>query len=339
MSRGAACALPLLLAVLACGSDRPDPVVELPKGLVVAEGADNDPVTGLPTRILHADSGIALVLIPAGEFMMGSPEAESGRTDAERRHRRIVRRPFYLGETEVTAGQFRLFADATGYRTDAERGTPDGDHALGSFAALPEGNRAWNAKASWRDPFPDLPDVEPRDDLPVLHVSWSDARAFAAHFGLRLPTEAEWEHACRAGTTTRFFWGESEAVGQSFANVAPASAQKRFPQESSTFPFDDGVAVLAPVGSYHANPWGLRDILGNVEEWCEDTFAEYPADGADERAAMGGSAARVLRGGGWVGNTTTTRCAARAAMGESSRRDFIGFRVALDAPANLNDNG
>ena len=337
MNRGAARALPLLLALLACGPDRPEPVIELPEGLVVAEGAENDRLTGLPTRILHADSGIALVLIPAGEFMMGSPETEPGRNDGERQHRRIVRRPFYLGETEVTAGQFRLFADATGYRTDAERGTPDDGHGRGSFAALPEGNRAWNAKASWRDPFPNLTDVEPRDDLPVLHVSWADARAFARNFGLRLPTEAEWEYACRAGTTTRFFWGESEAVGETFANVADASARERFPRENLPFPFDDGVAVLAPVGSYGANAWGLRDILGNVEEWCEDAFGEYPPDGADERAAHGASAF-VLRGGSWVGNPTTTRCAGRAAMGESSRRDFIGFRVALDAPANLDDD-
>jgi formylglycine-generating enzyme required for sulfatase activity len=179
-------------------------------GCVPAERARTDAATGLPTRIVHEASGIVLVLIPAGEFRMGSPEDEAGRTGHERQHRRVIRAPFYLGETEVTVAQFARFVNATGYRTDAERGTEESGHGRGAFAATPDGDREWTATASWRNPFPNLPDHRPRDDHPVVHVSWNDAQQFAAHFGLRLPSEAQWEYAARAGSRERFRSSEAE---------------------------------------------------------------------------------------------------------------------------------
>lgn len=99
-----------------------------------------------------------------------------------------------LGETEVTVAQFRRFVEETGYVTDAERGTPEGGHTVGAFAALPGGDRAWNASASWRNPFPHFPGRRVHDDDPAVHVSWNDAQAFCAHYGFRLPAEAEWKH-------------------------------------------------------------------------------------------------------------------------------------------------
>jgi sulfatase modifying factor 1 len=327
------------LALAACarvpGDEARAPGLEGPSlsGCVPAEGARTDAATGLPTRIVHEASGIVLVLIPAGEFRMGSPEEEAGRTGHERQHRRVIRTPFYLGETEVTGAQFARFVQATGYRTDAERGTEESGHGRGAFAATPDGDREWTATASWRNPFPNLPDHRPRDDHPVVHVSWNDAQQFAAHFGLRLPSEAQWEYAARAGSRDRFPWGDSEAGGKGFCNVADATARKRFTSWNLSFPFDDGAVLLSAAGSYRPNAWGLRDVIGNVWEWCRDAYREdYPADGADESAVQGDSRSiRVLRGGSWLDGPDLCRSAARTGFHSYSRRDFVGFRVVKTA--------
>jgi formylglycine-generating enzyme required for sulfatase activity len=274
-------------------------------------------------------SGIVLVLIPAGEFMMGSPEGEPDRSKSERRHRRMIRKPFYLGETEVTVAQFRRFVKATGYETDAERGTPDGGGGKGAFAATPDGDREWTATASWQNPFPNLKDYRIHENHPVVHVSWNDAQRFCEHYGLRLPSEAQWEYACRAGSAARFPWGESDAVGKGYANLGDLALRRRFASTNVFFPFDDGVALVSVVGRYKPNSWMLRDMIGNVEEWCQDAKLNYPEDGADESAIEGDiSAARVLRGGGWIGNQGTSRASTRIGMTRASRRDFQGFRVA-----------
>jgi len=206
MDRGVSCAC-LVLGVLAVGCARPG-ATETGAVSSSAGGAVTDAATEPPTRIVHRASGVVLVLIPAGEFVMGSPEGEPDRGKRERRHRRVIREPFYLGETEVTVAQFRTFADASGYQTDAERGV--GEQGLGSFATVPDGEREWNAGANWRNVFPNLPGEAVRDDHPVVQVSWNDARAFARHYGLRLPTEAEWEYAARGGLDGATFTREDE---------------------------------------------------------------------------------------------------------------------------------
>jgi hypothetical protein len=113
--------------------------------------------TTIPTRTVHEASGIAFVLIPAGEFMMGSAEDEWEHEKNEHRHKSVIAKPFFLGETEVTVGQFRKFVEATGYVTDAERGVDEGGHGKGAYATTPDGGREWSAAASWRNPFPNLP--------------------------------------------------------------------------------------------------------------------------------------------------------------------------------------
>ena len=263
--------------------------------------------TAPPPRTVHEASGIVLVRVPAGG---------------------VIQNPFYLGETEVTVGQFRGFVEATGYVTDAERGVQESGHGVGAFAATPDGDREWSAAASWRNPFPNLPDYRVRDDHPVVHVSWNDAQRFVAYYGLRLPSEAEWEHAARAGGRTLFPWGDSAAGGAGWANVADAAAKKRFPSWNRIFPFDDGAVLLSAAGAYRANPWGLRDMTGNVWEWCQDAYRETPSDSAD--AVQGDSrSARVQRGCSWLDAPDLCRSDARAGMYAYSRRDFIGFRVAM----------
>ncbi len=207
--------------------DRPvAPRAVLPVGFKPAVDATTDSITGLPTRVLHEASGIALRLVSAGEFHMGF-----GQT----RHRRVIRNPFYLGETEVTNAQFGRFADATGYLTDAERGVPLEGHTKGSFAGVPAGDRDWSDEATWRVPFPYLGNPKPVDDHPVVHVSWTDAVAFCEHFAMRLPTEAEWEYAAWAGATTVYPWGDDPADGAGRANLADV-AQAALCQHKSMVP-------------------------------------------------------------------------------------------------------
>jgi sulfatase modifying factor 1 len=276
------------------------------------------------------------VLVPAGRFAMGSPDGEADRDARERLHERVIGHPFYLGETEVTVAQFRAFTDATGYATDAERGTPDQTHTFGSFAAVPAGDRDWSTEASWRRSFPNFEGdgegaFEPLDTHPVVHVTWWDARRFCEHFGFSLPSEAQWEYACRAGTRTAFVWGDVAADGKGWGNVADRSARARFAKWNQGFEHDDGHVFLAATRTFKPNAWGLHDMIGNVEEWCADGYRpDRPADGTDERALDGApGSGRILRGSSWLSGPSYSRSASWTSMSETSRRDFIGFRVAL----------
>jgi len=174
-------------------------------------------------------------------------------------------------------------------------------------------------------------------DHPVETVSWDDAQAFNAKTGLRLPSEAEWEFACRAGTTTRFWSGDSEValahVGWYYGNT---NASKRLPWSvlvkfGATAPAQGHERVAArPV-----NPFGLHDVHGNVWEWCEDTwhrsYAGAPTDGS--AWVDRGAAARILRGGGWGYAVGNLRCAIRFGFPPGFRFTNFGFRPASSVPA------
>jgi formylglycine-generating enzyme required for sulfatase activity len=288
----ACCSLGWLVSLAPAGSGGAS--AGTPGAAAVKAAAHAQPPDGRPEAYAHAASGITLRLIPAGG----------------------TRPPFYIGVTEVTTGQFRRFVEATAYRTDAERGVDDGNgHGRGSFTAGREGNREWSTEANWRSAFHHFPEFRLADDTPALHLSWNDAHAFAEHYGLRLPTEAEWEHAARAGQRAAWPWGDTPAGGAAHANVRDRTAA-HFAQPERAFPFDDGVLLVAPAGSFRPNAWGLHDTVGNLAEWVEDRWAP-------------GSDARVIRGGSWYDEPDGASLAARAAMHPAARRDFIGFRVAL----------
>ena len=221
--------------------------------------------------------------------------------------------PFYISETEVTTGQFRKFVEATGYKTDAERGVDDGNgHGVGTFTALPEGEREWSKTTTWRTAFDRFATFKLTDDYPVMHVSWNDAQAFVKHYGLRLPTEAEWERVARAGARTLYPWGDDPKDGTGWANVRDQSAAKIYGQPEICFPFNDGTPIVAKVAQYKPNAWGLYDVIGNVAEWV---------DGSE-------NGARILKGGAWNDYPDGASLKSRAGMTPASRRDFIGFRVA-----------
>ncbi|MCR4414176.1 MAG: formylglycine-generating enzyme family protein [Thermoguttaceae bacterium] len=263
--------------------------------------------------------GMQFVLVSPGEFMMGSALSETFRGDDERRHMVKITRPFYLAVHEVTVGQFRKFVEATGYLTEAERLVQPGDAATAQTDPL--GSR------TWRDPG-----YAHDDDYPVTHVTWHDAQRFCTWLqsreGLvyRLPTEAEWEYACRAGTTTPYATGDSRESLRGSANIAAVPVEI-----TGSAQWDDGFHFAAPVGRFAPNPWGLCDMHGNVWEWCSDWYdATYSGGTATDPEGPASGKDRVMRGGSYRLSHASTRSANRA-FGPPHHFDAtIGFRVALD---------
>ena len=295
-------------------------------------------VSSEPPKEFTNSVGMKMVLIPAGEFVMGSPDSEEGRdSDEGPQHRVRIAQPFYMATCEVTVGQFRRFVEATGYRTDAEKGVQSlQDGKTGGYTVGSDGTWGWWEDASWRNPG-----FAQTDDHPVVLVSWNDARAFCAWLSrtegreYRLPTEAEWEYACRAGTETEYWWGDEMDRTGRVANVADRSAKRTYP-EWEIMEMDDGSVHTAPVGSYRANGFGLRDMIGNVWEWCEDVWHEgYAGAPTDGSAWVSGGKAeyRVLRGGSWGNDPGGCRSALRGRLGPDNRSVSFGLRVVVSMAA------
>ena len=220
---------------------------------------------------------IEWVQIPAGSFTLGSPDNEADRGGDEGPQHLITLSGFKMSKYEVTFYQYDAFCDATG------RQKPD-DGGLG------RGNR------------------------PVINVSWYDARDFADWFGqgCRLPTEAEWEYACRAGTSSPYNTGSS-------LNTSKAN-------------FNSIVGRTISVGSYSPNAWGLYDMHGNVWEWCNDWYGYYSSSAqTNPTGPSTGSPyfARVLRGGSFLDNGKNCRSANREGAGPSNCRNYVGFRLVV----------
>jgi formylglycine-generating enzyme required for sulfatase activity len=183
------------------------------------------------------------------------------------------------------------------------------------------------------------------DEHPVVNVTHRDATAFTAWLkgkksGLtpRLPSEAQWEYACRAGTTSRYFTGENQESLEGYANVADATLRaKEIPGLEKTvyFDFSDGYPFSSPVGRFKANPLGLRDMTGNVWQWCYDGMRVFRDQSeADPLGPTGISTDRVLRGGGWLEAPRGCRSAFRSHDVQSYRRLYLGFRPALMVSAD-----
>ena len=297
------------------------------------------PLVEIMPKLITNSIGMKLVLIPSGEFQMGSHESgeevarlakqygyDSAKAedyaDEHPQHRVQLSRPFYLGIHEVTVGQFRAFVKATDYKTEAES---DGK---GGWV------RNWSEAGKWEQK-PEYvwhqPGFTQGDDLPVVQVSWNDAVAFCKWLSgkegveYRLPTEAEWEYACRSGTSGRYSIGEDPEGLLSIANVADTGAGWAAGVHGS-----DGYEYTAPVGHYRPNAFGLYDMHGNVYEWCSDWYsAEYYASSTvlDPKGPSSGES-RVCRGGSWGSGPNYVRSADRDRSAPDSRLCGIGFRVA-----------
>jgi eukaryotic-like serine/threonine-protein kinase len=262
--------------------------------------------------------GMELLQIPAGEFIMGSPSGEAGRRDEEGPpHKVIISRSYYLGAREATVAQFRTFAEATKYRTEADT---KGTGALRWNA--PEGTWQPDPKCTWLNPGWPL-----ADNQPVVCISRYDALAFCYWLSrkegrlYRLPTEAEWEYACRAGTSTPYAGGPTlSRQDANFSDTRPVGGKSI-------------AGMPAPVGSFAPNAWGLFDMHGNAWEWCADSFKATYYGNSPERdpAGPGSGPEGVLRGGSWQSDACSCRSARRRAAPSAFCRNDTGFRVVREA--------
>ncbi len=233
-----------------------------------------------------------MVVMPTGSFRMGS---NSGRHDQKPVHPVVISKPFALGKYEVTFKEYAAFARAT------KRELPD-DEGWGG------GNR------------------------PVINVSWQDAQAYVQWLSketgkrYRLPSESEWEYSARAGSTTKYSWGDS--IGSNNANCYSCGSQ-----------WDN--KKTAPAGSFSANSFGLHDMHGNVWEWVEDCYQDsYKKTPANGEPHLGGECSdRVLRGGSWLSRPSNLRSASRDGNSASGRNCLNGFRVAQDLEKDADREG
>ena len=289
------------------------------------EGQPRRGVRTVQTLDLGGGVTMQLVRIPRGTLLMGAPDSDKDADEDEKpQHEVTITKDFYLGKCLVTKKHFARFVAATGYRTEAEA---DGKGGFGlegkSFKQDP--------KFTWRDPG-----FDQADDHPVVEASWKDAKAFCDWAGattkrdVRLPTEAEWEYACRAGTTTRYFTGEAPESLAGAANIADQTAKKQFPGWKGV-DFADGYVFTSPVGSFRANPFGLYDMTGNVYEWCTDYSDPdyYRTSPKTDPENLVRTAKRLVRGGSWGNQAKFCRSFDRATVDADGRASTIGFRVVV----------
>ncbi len=247
-----------------------------------------------------------MVVIPAGDFIMGSNSEESGHPDEKPQHKVRIAKPFAVSKFEITFDQWDECLSAG-------RCAKVSDDGLG------------------------------RADRPVINVSWPDAKVYVAWLSektgktYRLLTESEWEYAARGGTETAWFWGPAEdsygsRIACKFANTHDESGKKAHPNYVwSNHLCDDGFGETAPVGRYQPNAFGLYDMLGNVREWVEDCHGAYkdaPTDGSARTSTA--CEKRIVRGGSWIDGASTSRSAYRHPLPESHRNYQVGLRVARD---------
>ena len=222
-------------------------------------------------NIIWEKDGKEMVLIPAGSFEMGDHFLVEGYANETPVHT-VTLDAFYMDTHEVTVGQFREFVNQTGYSYDR-----------------------WNDVAT---------KYSPGDNYPMVYVNWNDATAYAEWAGKRLPTEAEWEYAARGGLAgKRYSWGDDEShkvskLARDYANYYGTGGIDQWD-------------TCSPVGSFAANGYGLYDVDGNVEEWCQDWYGHYSSSSAENPLGPSTGMHRILRGGSWNSPTRYLRMAAR----------------------------
>jgi formylglycine-generating enzyme len=256
---------------------------------------------------------ITWVEIPGGQFTMGSPDTEPARGNDEIQHQVTVS-TFKMSKYEVTYKQFAAFVEATGYQTDAEKG---GGKVTGSVLWI---NKKFETKegVTWKCDVLGNPLTEADSSLPVVHVSCNDAMAFAKWMGCRLPTEAEWEYAVRAGTQTPFNTGKC-------LNAAIVNYNGAIPMPGCS-PLENREKLM-PVGSFQPNAFGLCDMHGNVAEWCSDWYGEYSSTPEVNPEQTVKAKGKIFRGGSWRDNAARCRSAFRDKFNPAYRYSFIGFRL------------
>jgi formylglycine-generating enzyme required for sulfatase activity/tRNA A-37 threonylcarbamoyl transferase component Bud32 len=266
--------------------------------------------------------GMKFSLIPAGQFVMGSPKSEKGRFENETQHEVIFTRPFYMGVYPVTRGEFQAFVKESGYRTEAE--------SDGQGAYYWTGNE-WkkDPKIDWR-----TPGFQQEDTDPIVCVSWNDAQAYCRWLNLlkmgdyRLPTESEWEYACRANSVTSFFFGDD---GSQIDEYGWYHGNRKLSRNAGWFVGEKRKDGTQPVGQKKPNDWGLHDMHGNVWEWCSDWYGAYPGGAVTNPKGPSDGLYRVFRGGGWGSEVASCRSARRFKREPFHRSSRLGIRLALSS--------
>ena len=308
--------------------------------------------------VLENSIGMKLVRIPGGELNMGSDESPASLAtsfpqydparlldlgDEAPVHTVRITRDFFLGQHEVTVGQFRRFVEASGYIPES---IADGTGGYGYNAAYDPATTVRGDAFEGRDPRYSWRNTgfAQTDAHPVLNVTWNDAFAMAAWLGkregktYRLPTEAEWEYACRAGSSTRYHLapgagtqaGNDPASLLTIANTYDTDALhiwKRW--KAFAQPGSDGYAFTAPVGSFAPNAFGLHDMLGNAWEWTADWHSDNYYAASPSRDPQGPSEGdvRVRRGGSWHSWALYARCSYRNWNAPATRYTLVGMRL------------
>ncbi len=256
---------------------------------------------------IEETTGIVFVRIPGGQFQMGSPEGEDGRSSDEGPVHLVKIDSFWMGKYEVTNAQFRI------WKKDHKSEEYNGQSLNGDFQ-------------------------------PAVAVSWNDAAAFVEWLDGQerykgkveffLPSEAQWEYACRGGAGEARFWGESPDQACGFANVHDSTSAGAFAWNHAPHNCNDHFATTAPTDSdkFQPNPFGLYHMLGNVWEWCRDTwdseaYKKRDQDAANPVVESGDSGERTFRGGSWVSPPSDVRCAARVSDAPVGANGTVGFRV------------
>jgi len=261
-----------------------------------------------------------MVVIPAGSFMMGASASDQGRNDDEGPQRLVnIPRALAVGKHEVTRGQYAHFVKETGRVSG------------GCMVLRTDTTPRYDPGASWR-----TPGFAQTDTHPVVCANWNDAKAYAAWLSrksgknYRLLSEAEWEYAARAGTTTAYYWGDNANNACQHANVPDHIHKTTYPRNESVVNCTDKHVHTSPVGSFKPNAFGLYDMTGNVSEWTEDCWnANYSGAPANGGAWVSGDCAhRVQRGGSWIYHPSNLRSAFRSLSSVSDRNSSFGFRVA-----------
>jgi len=270
-----------------------------------------------------------LVAIPAGSVVLGAAPGEEAREnladafrDRSQPQRNVQVRAFHAGRHEITRAQYRAFVEATGH-------VGPGCFVWTGEEFTPDPNKDWRA-----------PGFGQQDTHPAICVSWDDAQAYLHWLGTRtgrryrLLTEAEWEYAARAGTTTARYWGEDSATACAHANGADAATAAAVPA-AGQWPVarcNDRYPYTAPVGSFPPNAFGLYDMLGNAAEWTQDCWnPDYRSTPVDGSAAVSGDCGmRAVRGGAWNDAPVGVRAAYRVGSPTVIRVESRGFRIARD---------
>lgn len=257
-------------------------------------------------------AAIPTAAIPAGTFTMGSPDTEINRSSNETQHS-VTLSAFRMSKYEITNAQYAAFLNAKSIGSN-------GLYAAGAYPTqtLIYANSSMGLTYSGSQWVP----VTGYEDAPVINVTWYGATEFATYIGGTLPTEAQWEYACRAGTTTPFNTGDFLTNGQ--ANYYWAYPYNGGTNTVTTYP-----GKTQPVGTYAANAYGLYDMHGNVWEWCSDWYGTYPTTAQTDPTGAATGWGRVFRGGCWVDLAQNCRSAIRSIIRPSFNHDSIGFRVVL----------